>query len=232
MDNFSYETDEKELELQSNQTEDTEGADIEFDENFDIESIQKSLQEQMEGVIGDSQEQPDESTEVEQADAETEEITEESAIVFEEPSNDQSEDFDGEIDFEKLVPSFMQTLPTAEASPNEKKYVIYIEPENIEFIESLSIEDRKKIINKILREQDEAIAKQKRIEDRKKFLSHALTVCITFIIGLPIIFFIVNKATEVTIVNYREAQQNFIELYKSKGKYGPVSEKAARNIKF
>ncbi len=101
---------------------------------------------------------------------------------------------------------------------NTKKYVIYVNEENINFIDSLSIEERKEIINDILHEQDAYFAAKKRQKQRKIFLLNVLIICITFVIGFPIMFMVVNKAMQATIQNYSSSRKNFEKLYRNEGK--------------
>lgn len=254
MDNFSAEKDEKEVAIK-------EGEDIEFDETVDIEAIQKSLQQhiqqseeqvQEENIQPQSQIQEQEQAEEQPVTTESEPAEEEITapepesedevsdegeppVSFdetpEEQNTEEEQESKAEINFEQAFPSFMQNLST-EANPNAKKYVVYIDPENIEFMESLSIEDRKATINNILNERKDSIAKQKLIDERSRFTKHLITAMFTLIIGFPILFFIVNKSLELTIVNYKIAQENFAKLYREKGKIQPVSVKNAKKIQF
>lgn len=166
-----------------------EGEDIEFDENIDIDEIQKKLNAHMNGLTDDF-ESPAPSSE-----------------TFEDPTT---------LAPQESAP-VLQNVPQ-EIAPGAKKYVVYIEPESIEFMERLSINDRKTIINKILKEQEESIAQQKYSDRRQKFLRHIIVATLTFIIGFPLLFFVVNNAMEATIYNYKQAQKNFGVLYREGGK--------------
>ncbi len=101
---------------------------------------------------------------------------------------------------------------------NAKKYVIYINSENIAFVESLSTDERRKIINKILKEQNEFSIKDRANKERSRFLKHVLLSVFTFIIFFPIVFIYVNKALLISIDNYEQAKENFSKLYKEHGK--------------
>ena len=101
---------------------------------------------------------------------------------------------------------------------NAKKYVIYINLENIDFIESLSTDERRKVINKILQEQKEFSIKDRASKARSRFLKHLLLAVFTFIIFFPIVFIYVNKALLISIDNYEQAKENFSKLYKEHGK--------------
>ena len=207
MDNLSQENTEKEFEqnLVAPATVGLEGQDIEFDENIDIEEIQKILQKHMAENI---EAQNDEAESENEDDEEEFAISEESLAESEEPVSVKEEAF---------FPQASQSV-AIEVDPKAKKYVIYVDSENIEFIETLSINERKLIINKILKEQKESVAKQKRTEELNKFMRHAIVAAITVIIGFPLLYMLVNKSLEATIANYQQAQRNFGILYREQGK--------------
>ena len=118
-------------------------------------------------------------------------------------------------------PEQEETLdPLEEAKMNAvyKKYVIYINQENEPFLDSLTLAERKKLINDVLQEQnrlsEEQRAEKKRIEKTTKLIISI----VTFIITVPIIYLLFNVSLEATIQNYRHSKTNFEVLYKETGK--------------
>lgn len=191
--------------------------DIQFEEMFDADKIQNELKASL-GLEVTSEDITVEFVETKDAgdvavvSSDTE--SGEAAEVVDSP--DISEvPFDASI-LENEIKKVMDA--PVKFDPNSKKYVVYVDSDNIEFMESLSIKDRREIINKILKEQNDFIIKRKIIEERTKFLKHALLATITFIVGFPVLFFCVNRAMEITIDNYNTAKQNFSQLYRSSGK--------------
>jgi len=98
------------------------------------------------------------------------------------------------------------------------KYVIYISPENTDFIESLTVKERKNLINKILREQDDIALTKKRFNMIQSLIKHSIIAIITISISIPIIYFAINTSLEASINNYRRSQSMFKTLYREKGK--------------
>lgn len=98
------------------------------------------------------------------------------------------------------------------------KYVIYINPENTEFIESLTVKERKNLINRILREQDDIAITKKRLGLIQTVIKHSIVAIITVAIAIPVIYFTINASLEASINNYRRSQSIFKTLYKEKGK--------------
>ena len=188
----------------TSEDEDEDEDDIEFDDNIDIEALTQQLQQHVD--IGDV-------------------------------SNLSNEDFNNSKDIQ-VAPPTEADLQVVSSSPSEiqpaqnkkasvfdefpksecKKYVIYITPNNIDYVDSLSIDDRTELINNVLYESHNSDIKNKQLKERQKYLKHLIVVCITVIISFPILFFAVNKSLQVSISNYQQSQQNFQKLYKEKGK--------------
>lgn len=215
LDNFSEEKEELSVEkdIPSPVAELQEGEDIEFDENIDIDELQKAIQQQMDSANG--AENP-EQEQVEEPSAELQEET----ILEEQPELETSQVEDPIVSEDLNIPAIIQNF-SQEIDTKAKKYVIYVDPENVPYIDNLSIDDRKTIINNILKEQDELGKKRKQVAERNRFTRHAIVSLLTVIISLPLLFFLVNKSLEVTMANYKQAQKNFMNLYRDKGKIQP-----------
>ena len=98
------------------------------------------------------------------------------------------------------------------------KYVIYIDPENTDFIDSLTVKERKNLINKILKEQDDIVVAQRRLKATHIIIKHTVIAILTLAISIPVIYFTINTALEASINNYRRSQSIFQTLYKERGK--------------
>lgn len=162
-------------------------------------------------------EQPDESEEnINRLEA-NEELAEEETINQENEKTIVTEQI-CEYPVNNFDTEYMQTLDYLEGDKRYKKYVIYIDEENIDYINSLSIQERKDIINSILREQDDIRIAKREEARRKKLVTHLLIGVISFIICVPLLYLLVNKCMEATISNYKRSQYNFEVLYKERGK--------------
>ena len=102
------------------------------------------------------------------------------------------------------------------------KYVIYIEPQNVDFIDSLTVKERKNLINKILREQDDIAITKHRFRIINTVIKHVIIAILTVTISIPIIYWTINASLEATINNYRRSQTIFQTLYKENGKISNV----------
>lgn len=171
--------------------DDDDDDDIEFDDNINIEALAQQLQQHVD--IGDV-------------------------------SNLSSEDFNKEPEQPQLENQIIQpeenktnifdNFPKSDC----KKYVVYITPNNVDYVDNLSIDERTELINNVISDKHSSDIKSKRLLERQRYVKHLIVVCITVIIGFPILFFAVNKSLQICISNYQQSQENFQKLYREKGK--------------
>lgn len=193
-----------------------------------LENVENTVDEGTEGINFEQAEEPSESFEVQNnVDIQFEEVIDIDKIQSElnrQMGKDEPQNITEESQAQMSV-----NLPVVEEpvlSPiaaNSKKYVIYVDPYNVDYIESLSINERRSVINKVLREQNEFTFEQREFQKKKQFLIHLAIALVTFVISFPLLFFCVNKSMELTIANYNNAKQNITRLYKSGGKIKPQS---------
>jgi len=210
-----------------------ENEEIEFDDNIDIEALQAQLQQHMseEGVdyvpdtpvtINDVEEASNQVVPVEFVDNDENNSMELDSFVQSVTDDNQNQQETNIIPQEQEDFNLTVNPPKSDEKqkllPGEKKYIIYINPENIDFIEAMTINERKKIINRLLKEEDATLKKNKMMRERAKFINQVIIMVITVVVSLPIFFILLNKSIEVTILNYQQSQQNFVKLYKEQGK--------------
>ena len=213
---------------------------------FDIDLIQAKLQEQMEKVnISYVPESSNSLVEVDSGEIEpiedassvddeieyisptgTQIITTDGTELEEVVSSEEVISEEGEVDNDiSKLPDVIESssvINDVEAKvklqDGEKKYIVYVEADNIRFMNHLSLKDRNVLINQFLREQNATIKKRRMIKDLTKFTNQVIIMVFTVIIALPLFFLLLNKSIEVTILNYQQAQQNFVKLYREQGK--------------
>ncbi len=118
---------------------------------------------------------------------------------------------------------YNESLDYLDDNVKYSKYVIYVDPENTEFIESLTVKERKNLINKILREQDDIAITKKRFSMLQAVIKHSIIAIITIAVSVPVIYYTINASLEASINNYRNSQTFFKTLYKEKGKIKSTS---------
>ena len=114
--------------------------------------------------------------------------------------------------------NYNDSLDFLDGNVKYSKYVIYIDPKNVDFIESLTVKERKNLINKIIKEQDDIAITKQRFQLIQTIIRHAVVAILTITLSIPIIYYTINASLEASINNYRRSQTNFQTLYKEKGK--------------
>ncbi len=114
--------------------------------------------------------------------------------------------------------NYNDSLDFLDGNVKYSKYVIYVDPQNVDFIESLTVKERKNLINNILRQQDDIKITKQRFKIVQTIIRHAMVAILTIAIFIPIIYYAINASLEATINNYRRSQTNWEVLYKEHGK--------------
>lgn len=192
---------------------------------------QKALDEQKKVEEEKTQEQKNTNTitepEIKNTAIEKEEIQidsppkQEPAIIVQDTVNDIENLTSGNIIERPAVQEqidYNESLDFLDDNVKYSKYVIYIDPENTDFIESLTVKERKNLINRILREQDDIAITKRRLSIIQTIIKHSIIAVITISIAIPVVYWTVNASLEASINNYRRSQAIFKTLYRDKGK--------------
>lgn len=118
----------------------------------------------------------------------------------------------------KETTEYNNSLDYLDNSVKYSKYVIYIDPENKEFIDSLTVKERKNLINRIIKDQDSVAMTKQKLSKMQTIITHAIVAILTITISVPILYWAVNASMEATINNYRNSKTMFNVFYKEKGK--------------
>ena len=113
---------------------------------------------------------------------------------------------------------YNDSLDFLDGNVKYSKYVIYIDPQNVDFIEGLTVKERKNLINGILREQDDISITKQRFRLIETIIRHVVIALLTLSISIPLVYYAINASLEATIDNHRRSQTNWQALYKEHGK--------------
>lgn len=220
------EKDDSELFEEVSNEEPKTPANININENIDDNFMKKykaKLNKQESTLMADNEEP------TAQEGSEKETTTEETTLVNKMPSTIEQKTDNKEIKElssgniietpitqEKV--EYNESLDLIDDNVKYSKYVIYVEPENTEFIESLTVKERKNLINRILREQDDIALTRRRLTLVQTILKHAIIAIITLSISIPVVYWTINASLEASINNYRRSKTVFKTLYREKGK--------------
>ena len=200
--------------------------EIEFDDNIDIDALQSQLQQHMASddiIYNPEREVKEKTPDIVQYSAENSLVPQESDTEISLP--DAVTEGENTLELDNFVQSMEggviqnsednqqnDTNKINKANKTnkkdeklklqlgEKKYIIYIDKDNVDFIDALTIKERKKVINRLLHEEDVTVKKRRKFEERAKFINQVIIMVITVVISLPIFFVILNKANRNTHV--------------------------------
>lgn len=113
---------------------------------------------------------------------------------------------------------YNDSLDFLDGNVKYSKYVIYIDPENTEFIDSLTVKERKNLINRLLREQDDIAITKRRLSLVQTVIKHTIVAIITIAISIPVVYYLINASLEASINNHRRSQSMFKTLLNEQGK--------------
>lgn len=109
-----------------------------------------------------------------------------------------------------------------------KKFVIQIQPKNIEYFNNLSIDSRNQIINQILAKKQREIFENK----MKKFLIHFFIIFFTITLFLPLCFWLAKTSIKSSLDSSKQVQNSFETLYKVRGGIKHKQLKNLKNVNF
>lgn len=124
---------------------------------------------------------------------------------------------------------YNESLDFLDGNVKYSKYVIYVDPENTEFIDSLTVKERKNLINRILREQDDIAITKRRLNLVQTIIKHSVVAIITIAVSIPIVYHVINASLEASINNHRRTESMFKTLLNEQGKLKKTP--ASRNLR-
>ena len=220
---------EKDIQTETSENENTEDAikqeeipqtkkilniDKNIDDNF-IKKYKAKLNKQKQGDKAEKNEATDENT-----------ISNDAFSGIPQPEENIEEISKGKITEKPLTPeikNYNDSLDLLDGNVKYSKYVMYIDPQNVDFIESLTVKERKNLINKILKEQNDIAITKQRFRMVQTVIKHAVVAILTIAISIPIIYITINASLEASINNYRRSQSMFQTLYKQGGKIKAIN---------
>ena len=116
------------------------------------------------------------------------------------------------------IKDYNESLDFLDGNVKYSKYVIYIDPKNVDFIDGLTVKERKNLINGILRQQDDVSITKQRFALIQTILRQVIIAVLTLSISIPLVYYVINISLEATVDNYRRSQTNWQVLYKQHGK--------------
>lgn len=113
---------------------------------------------------------------------------------------------------------YNDSLDFLDGNVKYSKYVIYVDPQNVDFIESLTVKERKNLINGILKQQGDIALTKQRFKIIQSVMMHIFIAVLTVAFAIPILYYVINASLEATIDNHRQSQTIWQTLYRENGK--------------
>ena len=86
------------------------------------------------------------------------------------------------------------------------------------------MKERKNLINRILKEQDDIITTKQKFNLIHTVIMHIIIAIITIALAIPIVYWTINTSLEASINNHKRSQKIFNTLYRQKGKIKPQAK--------
>ena len=123
-----------------------------------------------------------------------------------------------ELPLTQEIKEYNESLDFLDGNVKYSKYVIYIDPKNVDFIDGLTVKERKNLINDILRQQDDISITKQRFAFIQTVIRQVIIAVLTISISIPVVYYVINASLEATIDNYRRSESNWQVLYRQHGK--------------
>ncbi|MFA6989252.1 MAG: hypothetical protein WC197_04200 [Candidatus Gastranaerophilaceae bacterium] len=98
-----------------------------------------------------------------------------------------------------------------------KKYVFKVNSEYIDLLDQLSYDERHLFINELLEDYSQRDKEQEHVEKITSKIKMIIFYIIFIILGIPLLTWLFNMSLDATHSNYKDMQNNFIKLYKTRG---------------
>jgi len=112
----------------------------------------------------------------------------------------------------ELISNHEKLLETE--SQETKKFVFQIYDENINFIESISAENKNILVNRLLYNYQFKVNKNKKDLEQINFWKKTAITALITIISIPLFIMLVNFSFDITINSYSKMERNFSKLFK------------------
>lgn len=111
-----------------------------------------------------------------------------------------------------------------------KKYIVYIDKDNIGAIDELSVDERNSFINSAIKLKFENDDIRTASIKKKRILLHSTIMICTMIIFMPVAVYLAHLSIVATFKNYKYSQDNFEKLYRESFSKSPTYMKAQKYI--
>ncbi|MEI8389628.1 MAG: hypothetical protein WCG23_07045 [bacterium] len=94
-----------------------------------------------------------------------------------------------------------------------KKFVFQLYDENIDFVESLSYQEKNDILNQLLNDYRLSNIYGKKLVKKASNIKKSVIIFFAVIIGIPLILYLISLSLNLTKSSYTQMQNNFSKLF-------------------
>jgi hypothetical protein len=228
----NFEEDTQSLEEKIAKTGEEGGSIFQMKESFQ-DNIEEDFKDLNKEETPETQEQSTEETSEEK----TQETNEEEQTEQEpEKTPEEIEEENRQLELQRKFEENSQNLETWEELNSEndivKKYIVYVDKENIQAIDELSVDERNAFINSAIKLKFENNDIEKVKSKRKRVIAHMVVMIATAILFMPFAIYLAHMSIVATFKNYKYSQDNFEKLYRESFSKSPTYQKAQKYIKY
>lgn len=107
-----------------------------------------------------------------------------------------------------------------------KKYVFAVSTDYVKKIDEMNLDERSAFINEAICLKISEDKGSRKRAFKLSILKHIVVAIFTVIIGVPLMFILVNKSINLTVKSYRYTQDNFEKLYRDKLKKDAIIKRS------
>ena len=99
-----------------------------------------------------------------------------------------------------------------------KKFVFQVYSDNIDYLESVSYDEKNEIINKLLNEHRVHLEKREKNRKLTGFIKKTVIILVLILAGVPLTLTFINYCFNATVNSYTKMQKNFERLFNEQHK--------------
>lgn len=94
-----------------------------------------------------------------------------------------------------------------------KKFVFQVYSDNIDFVETLSYQDKNDLVNQLLSDYRSASSYNEKVDNKINLTKKAVIIFLAVVLGIPLILYLTSISLHLTKSSYVEMQNNFQKLF-------------------
>jgi hypothetical protein len=102
---------------------------------------------------------------------------------------------------------------TDSKTQKSKKFVFRLYSDNIDFVETLSYQEKNDLVNQLLDDYRGAAIYNKKVTKNISLTKKAVIIFLAIVVGIPLLIYLTSLSLDLTKSSYTEMQKNFEKLF-------------------